>query len=187
MEQNLIHREIQEELDRRADHRRGVGGEVIVPLELFDEEVLQRRVQPRGEHDQGDGEHDVDRQSDSNICAGVERLFAVDKEGDDLGADVRGVADDKVTEASRRNGIDEDPPTERLVIQLADRGDQLEQIEQRELDDHGQKADEDELDELPERDERGALFLGFVVDIFENCHCFHLIRYCAIYYTRCCA
>ena len=43
MEQNFGHREIQEELDRGADHGGSVGGKVVVPAQLFDKQILERR------------------------------------------------------------------------------------------------------------------------------------------------
>ena len=97
VEENLINGEVEEELKCRANHCCNILCCCFVAPFKAEEKVFESGVKPSREKDKCDCENYVDRKSNSDVCAGVEGLFFVNKESNNLSDDVCNVTNNKVT------------------------------------------------------------------------------------------
>ena len=168
MEENLIHGEIEEELESGADSGSYGERETAVKIELRGAELENYGIEPRREADERKSEDYVYGQSNSGVGARVESLFLVDEECNYLRQKVRNIErneERKSATLTLNDRIIKDEPVECLRAQSLDRGDVIKNRERRNLNDTCAEADDYELDKLPECVDAGALTLCGLVDI----------------------
>lgn len=164
MEENLINREVQEELNSTAN---GVWNECCEALRNAeaDKLALKERCEPRGEANQRDGENYVNRKCHGNICAGVEGLVSVDEESDNLSDDVARRWSDEEAESvsfAARWG-----KHEKFILSVDKlvRHEKLDNNRQNRLNNKSTEADNNEFDKLPEGIDTFALACGRFVKL----------------------
>ena len=154
MEENLINGEVEEELNCGADHCSDVLCCCFVTPIKADENVLECGVKPCREADKCNCENYVNGKSNSYICTGIEGLFFVYKESNDLSNNVSSVAYDEVAETTDCSGINEYEPAEILCVEILDSRDKVECVKKYKLYYHCKKAYNDELNKLPNCNEK---------------------------------
>lgn len=139
-EENLINREIQKELERRADRGGNRQSRAAGKRELIDTQLEDHRIQPCGEADEGNRENDINRQRNCCVRAGPEGLLLIDEKRDDLRHYIRCVCRDKQRQAAAlplEHRIIKHKPVERRRAELLNRRDIIKDCEHRELNDTG--------------------------------------------------